>query len=280
MRLVPLVLLLCLLLAAPAAAHDLGADHSDWRGELAFADIGGTVETVDRAAGTEGEGLPLTWCGSERTTDNLVNAVFPPTTQQFKVVYAYAADRANRFAAWKDALQADVSLIGRFMGAQSGGRRTPRFDMGTDCGPQYVDVQVVALPGPRASYANDLAALKAAVRLQAPATVGQRNVVVLADRMSSSPAGYWSGIGESYVDESTSAPHSQGGLFAALWVPDLEPAPGADPDGWWAEGMLHEMTHNLGAVGDSAPHSSGYGHCYDGYDVMCYHDHPAAPAMT
>ncbi len=166
------------------------------------------------------------------------------------------------------------------MGAQSGGRRTPRFDMGTDCGPQYVDVQVVALPGPRASYANDLAALKAAVRLQAPATVGQRNVLVLADRMSSSPAGYWSGIGESYVDESTSAPHSQGGLFAALWVPDLEPAPGADPDGWWAEGMLHEMTHNLGAVGDSAPHSSGYGHCYDGYDVMCYHDHPAAPAMT
>ena len=280
MRLAPLVLLLCLLLAAPAAAHDLGADHSDWRGELAFADIGGTVETVDRAAGTEGEGLPLTWCGSERTTDNLVNAVFPPTSQQFKVVYAYAADRANRFAAWKDALQADVSLIGRFMGAQSGGRRTPRFDMGTDCGPQYVDVQVVALPGPRASYANDLAALKAAVRLQAPATVGQRNVFVLADRMSSSPAGYWSGIGESYVDESTSAPHSQGGLFAALWVPDLEPAPGADPDGWWAEGMLHEMTHNLGAVGDSAPHSSGYGHCYDGYDVMCYHDHPAAPAMT
>ena len=167
-------------------------------------------ETVDRAAGTEGEGLPLTWCGTERTTDNLVNAVFPPTTQQFKVVYAYAADRANRFAAWKDALQADVSLIGRFMGAQSGGRRTPRFDMGTDCGPQYVDVQVVALPGPRASYANDLAALKAAVRLQAPATVGQRNVVVLADRMSSSPAGYWSGIGESYVDESTERPAQPG----------------------------------------------------------------------
>jgi hypothetical protein len=53
------------------------------------------------------------------------------------------------------------------MGAQSGGRRTPRLDMRTDCGPQYVDVQVVALPGPRASYANDLAALEAAVRLQA-----------------------------------------------------------------------------------------------------------------
>ena len=121
MRLAPLALLLCLLLAAPAAAHDLGADHSDTRDELAFADIVGTVETVDRAAGTEGEGLPLTWCGTERTTDDPVNAVFPPTTQQFKVVYAYAADRANRFAAWKDALQADVSLIGRFMGAQSGG---------------------------------------------------------------------------------------------------------------------------------------------------------------
>jgi hypothetical protein len=35
--------------------------------------------------------------------------------------------------------------------------------------------------------------------------------------------------------------------------------------------MLHEMSHNMGAVQESAPHSSGYGHCWDGYDVMCYY---------
>jgi len=175
-RLAALTVLLCLALAAPAAAHDGLADHTDSRGELAFADVGGTVDTVDRAAGTSGGGLPTVWCGDERTGDDVTHAAYGPDLPQFKLVYAYAADAPSRFAAWKDALQADVSLIGRFMGAQSGGRRTPRFDMGTDCGPQYVDVQVVALPGPRASYANDLAALKAAVRLQAPT----------ATRMSSS----------------------------------------------------------------------------------------------
>ncbi len=283
MRFALLAAILLALAAAPASAHELSAGHSDWRGELAFADVAGTVETVDRAAGTEGQGLPLTWCGDERTSDDVVHARNAPTLAQFKVVYAYASDRANRFAAWKDALQADVSLISRFMGAQSGGRKAPRFDMGTNCGPDYVDIQVVALPGARATYANNLGALKAAVAAQVPAVLGQpRNTLVLADRMSTYPAGHWTGIGESYVSESpgSASPHNSGGLFAALWVPDAEAAPGANPDGWWAEGLLHELSHNLGAVGDSAPHSSGYGHCFDGNDVMCYHDDPAAPASA
>ena len=34
----------------------------------------------------------------------------------------------------------------------------------------------------------------------------------------------------------------------------------------------HEVGHNLGAVQNSAPHSSGAYHCYETYDVMCYND--------
>jgi hypothetical protein len=34
----------------------------------------------------------------------------------------------------------------------------------------------------------------------------------------------------------------------------------------------HEVGHNLGAVQDSSPHTSGAGHCYEAYDVMCYDD--------
>ena len=40
----------------------------------------------------------------------------------------------------------------------------------------------------------------------------------------------------------------------------------------WGESELHEILHTLGAVQDSAPHSTKAGHCTDGYDVMCYGD--------
>jgi hypothetical protein len=38
----------------------------------------------------------------------------------------------------------------------------------------------------------------------------------------------------------------------------------------YADQVLHEVLHTLGAVQPSAPHFSGGAHCYQLYDVMCY----------
>jgi hypothetical protein len=286
--------LLALTLTGTASAHDDPAAHRDTRAELGETPLVPAVRSLAAATGTTGSGLPVTWCGTERTSDDSADAAFDVALPQFKVVYAYAADQPDRFASWRDAIQADASVIGRFLGDQSGGTKAPRFDMGTSCGPEYVDIQVVHLPGPRSAYIDDFRALTDAVATALGFDPGDpsaaRDVFVFADQLSSLSPGSWWGLGSRYTDDSAGAGNASnyGGLFAALWIPLGEPAPGADPNGWWPEGMLHEMTHNLGAVQWSAPHTShndtngsGYGHCWDGFDVMCYHDGPlAAHAMT
>src|ERR687898_883462 len=111
---VPAALLTVALLAVPAAGHDVeGAiTHRDTRQELALADVAATAGAANAPAA-----LPYIWCGDERTTD--------------------------------DALQANVALVQRFLASQSGGGKALRIDMGTRCGPQFVDLQVVHLSGPR-----------------------------------------------------------------------------------------------------------------------------------
>ena len=264
--------------------------HLDTRGQLQDVNLAEVVATA-QAAANDGDGIPTAWCGEDRTTDNTANAVFPASKAQFKVVYAFAADRPNRFAGWRDAIQANTAIVQRFLSAQGGGTKAIRFDMGTSCGPQYVDIQIVPLPGPRSSYADNFSAISSAVNRALGASSTPRNAIVIADGLAGGTQEY--GLGETIMGASgeksgATNVHNRGGLTSILFSKDGAAAPGASRWGWWPEGFLHEMTHNLGAVQWGAPHSTqprggsapNYGHCWQGADVMCYvEDAGAAHAM-
>ena len=193
-RLLLVTLLVTLLPATPAAAHGIeGAiTHRDTRDELAFVDVAATA-----AAAAVPDALPYEWCGDARTTDDSAHATLPASSPRFKLVYAHPADRPDRFDGWRDALQGNVALIQRFLASQSGGAKALRVDMGTSCGPQFVDIQVVHLSGPRSQYVDNFSAVVREVEPRLGQAGGPRNVVILADTLNG--GGYDYGLGENVL---------------------------------------------------------------------------------
>jgi hypothetical protein len=276
-RPVLVVLLLLLALAPAASAHDEAEpDHRDTPADLAGADITRTLALAQLAGATAPaltQYLPTDeWCGPRLTSDDVGHAVFTASQRQIKVVYAYADGEQDRSADWSEALQADVSNIEQYLAQQTGGRRALRFDMGTACGPQYVDVQVVALTHARAYYRDDPShfnRLANDVGTAIGAGPGPRDVFILADKLTDDPV--W-GIAQVLADDRAGAANlsNSGGLTAIMWT---RPSTFPDPSDWWQPTvMLHEITHNLGGVQQSAPHRTTGWHCWDGEDVMCYDD--------
>jgi hypothetical protein len=272
------------LAAAPAAGatETPRVTHEDTPAELADANLANALATgrlTSRSTSALPQYLPTTWCGARREVDDTADAAFPPTSAQIKVVYAYASDQPDRFATWRDSLQANVARIEEYLALQSGGRRALRFDMGTDCGPQYLDIQVVPLAGTRASYLDDFNDVANDVADHVDFGPGPRNVMILGDNLTDSGVYGTGEVLPQADDPSPSNAHNAGGLIGVMWV-DAGTTPNAT--GWQPTVMLHEMTHTLGGVSWSAPHTSHppgdmtgtYSHCWDGQDVMCYDDGP------
>ena len=70
------------------------------------------------------------------------------------------------------------------------------------------------------------------------------------------------GIAELYPDDRAASNNwnNSGGMFARVDAP------------CWGYAEAHELLHTMGAVQDSAPHSTDAGHCRDENDTMCYKD--------
>ena len=137
--------------------------HADTRGQLQDVNLAEVVSTAQAPERRRRRACRRPGAATRPTVDNIANAAPRRRKPQFKLVYAYAADRPNRFAGWRDAIQANIAIVQRFLAAQDGGTKGLRLDMGTRCGPQYVDIQVVQLPGARAAYADNFSAIASAV---------------------------------------------------------------------------------------------------------------------
>ncbi|HEY3186549.1 MAG TPA: PKD domain-containing protein, partial [Solirubrobacteraceae bacterium] len=219
--------------------------------------------------------LAGTWCGAATAADDVVHQA--AAGKAIKVVYAHPADVPDRFESYASVIAAAINVVqGAFLEA-TGGERTVRFDVGTPCGANYLDIQSVTLPKPAAQYsADDVATLTGDLKPlvagspscpTVTSTACTRDFLVFADGVYKND--FVTGVASRRTDERPGADNSsnRGGLFAYV-LGDGSANFGISP----ATTAEHELLHNLGAVQASALHSTGAGHCFDVIDVMCYPD--------
>jgi hypothetical protein len=215
---------------------------------------------------------------SDRTNNSLGGL---PTV---KVIFAQPSDKQH-FNTYKDFVQSEVKAAADRVAAVSGATKTIRFDLGTDCpNPlDFADIQVITLS-------------KTSAQLKAIADIGARRDEILNDvkgklgtqegvknfavfahavRNAGGAEGV-AGVAQTPVDDISDPGNfaNAGGRFAFVFGTATN---SGDPffspvQEYPAEFFLHEVAHTLGAVQDSAPHSTGAGHCIDEHDVMCYAD--------
>jgi len=232
---------------------------------------------IQGAGRSSGDALASAWCGTPRSTDDNTN--HPNNGYDIKIVYAYAADQPNNFASYANLIQQTASATDSIMAQSSGSSRAIRYDVGTDCGVQYADIQTVKLPHNLAYYtgAADVGtAFFGDISQVLPTSTSTRNYLVFADRLGlGANAVNLGGQGMIQSDDRAGGNnlHNFGGRVAVLY------GRGESTfyyDSWGINytytSALHEIGHTIGAVQNSAPHTSGAYHCNDGVDIMCYAD--------
>ncbi len=218
------------------------------------ADRGATTEELYRAAGssstTATSGTTGTvGCYGDGTSGNRVQAV-----------YAHAADVADRYpdlaplivqwAAATDAVFADSA-------AKTGGLRHVRWVTDPSCA---LVVQRVTLSTAGDDNMSDTINELRALGLNRT----DRKYLVWMD------AGAFCGMAEIRNDDQAGSANANNYGPSVARVDNI----------CWGKAQpveAHELMHTLGAVQDSAPHTTGQSHCTDGEDLMCYSDSSGLP---
>ena len=228
--------------------------------------------------------VPSGWCGTESSADNTLNEV-DNGPYRYHAVYMLAADAPDRFGSLATSMQTDAFQASSLLESSYG--RAIRFDIGTACGPRYLDISVVRMSEtseqmadlahtPSGTFDAVTRALDAAgfQTIQPSDTSDEaaartRNYLVWLD----APApGASCGQATIYDDPSRSADNLNnfGGKAAIVF---------RNGDGFCSSNAArHEIGHNLGGLQRVAPHAYDGSHCNDAYeDTMCY---PNAPLVA
>src|SRR3954451_16239209 len=225
--------------------------------------------------------VPSAWCGTEAAGDDTVNEV-DNGAYRYHAVYMIASDGQDRFNSLATTMQNDAFQASALLETSYG--RAIRFDLGTSCGPQYLDISVVRMPMTTAqlnaaartgdgTFNAVTSALDAAdfTTIQPTdsmddAAARTRNYIVWLD--APAPDGSC-GQAAIYDDPSRSADNLNnfGGKAAVVF---------RNGDGFCSShAARHEIGHNLGALQPVAPHAFDGSHCDDAYeDTMCYSNSP------
>jgi uncharacterized repeat protein (TIGR02543 family) len=232
-------------------------------------------------------GIPDTWCGTPRSTDDVNNESGSLTDAKVHIVYAHPSDVASRFSTLDDVIQKDIEAIVDRIDAQTGSAKSIRFDLGTDGGTGCVDITSLTLPRTESAYdsgtfgkiVEDVAASFPGFSTSPGSTLPEnpRNLMIYADV---DPPGTVQGTAHQYGEDSEAGGfHNLGGLMGVVYD---QAAVFTDATAAGIEkrrvAVLHETGHLLGAVqgilpeDDDPPNGSSASHCFEEWDVMCYDD--------
>jgi hypothetical protein len=179
-----------------------------------------------------------------------------------QVLYVRAADVSSRYTQYLDSIRGwagEADQIFQASAAETDGSRNLRFVQGTDCRPLVPEVVVSPVgDGSFNATIDDLRSLG----------FNRTDRIYLA--FVDTTGAKICGVGTLWPDDRPGSANKN----------NLGPSYSrVDAGCWRGDIAAHELMHNLGGVQNSAPNASGWFHCIDEYDIMCYRDSNTTPPM-
>ncbi len=232
-----------------------GSGDSAEGGVLPGVDLDVNLPLLDRLTTGEQELLTTQRSGQALgTTGRIVCDGDGRTGARVQVLYVHGrTDRFDRYAGSFAAWAADADGVYHASAQETGGVRHIRYvtdQTDHDCALSVLNVQLA--DSALRSFNDTITALK---RLGYDRR--DRKYLAFVD------ANVYCGIATRlpYDEPDASNPNNVGPSYARI-----------DSGCWSGDVVAHELAHSLGAVAESAPHSTGAGHCVDEYDLLCYAD--------